>query len=216
VPTRADLVYDLLPVAWRTVQHYGIEVNGLRYNGPALTPYRNRRSPYTGVHAGKWPVRYDTDDISRVFFQDPSTLAWNQLTWEHATDVVAPFSAETLAYARRLAIADHRHVHDRVALAELLQRWDTGLVRHPAERRMAIRASEQRQARLDAAMADPASEVAALASVRAVMEPQPVDPLPQPNAGDDDIDAELDKVGDDELLDVSDDQFYAGALEVLR
>jgi len=30
-PRRTDLVYDFLPVAWRTLQHYGVEVNGLRY-----------------------------------------------------------------------------------------------------------------------------------------------------------------------------------------
>ena len=48
-----------------------------------------------------------------------------------------PFSAEALAYARRLALAEGRHVDERRALAELLDRWDAGLVRHPAERRMA-------------------------------------------------------------------------------
>ena len=33
VPARADLVYDFLPVAWRTIQHYGVELHGLRYDG---------------------------------------------------------------------------------------------------------------------------------------------------------------------------------------
>jgi transposase InsO family protein len=47
VPFRADLVYDFLRVDWRTIQHYGVEIDRLRYNGPALTPYRNRTSPYT-------------------------------------------------------------------------------------------------------------------------------------------------------------------------
>ena len=59
-----------------------------------------------------------------------------------------PFSADTLAYARRLALAEGRHVEGRRALAGLLERWDAGLVRHPAERRMAVRASQQRAARL--------------------------------------------------------------------
>lgn len=48
------MVFDFLPVAWRTIQHYGVEVGGLRYNGPALTRYRNKTSPFTGAHAGKW------------------------------------------------------------------------------------------------------------------------------------------------------------------
>ena len=209
VPARPDLVFDLLPVAWRTVQHYGVEVNGLRYNGTALTAYRNRRSPYGGLHAGKWPVRYDTDDISRVYFQDPSDLVWHALVWEHADAVGMPFSAETLDYARRLAVADRRHIDDRLALAELLQRWDAGLLHHPAERRMAVRASQQRQARLQAATTTEAAEVTQLPAVAAVVADVSGAGASTPAAcGDDDTDAELDTVADDE-------QFYADALEVL-
>ena len=47
VPARADLVFDFLKVEWRTIQHYGVEIGGLRYDGAALNPYRNRTSPYT-------------------------------------------------------------------------------------------------------------------------------------------------------------------------
>jgi transposase InsO family protein len=221
VPARADLVFDLLPVAWRTIQHYGVEVNGLRYNGEILTRYRNRTSPYTGVHAGKWPVRYDTDDISRIYFQDPADNTWHPLAWEHARDVAVPFSAETLSYARRLAISSGaRHVDDRLALAELLERWDAGLTRHPAERRMAVRASEQRQARLDTATSGPdVAGINTLPTVRAVMRPSetPARPPADDDAvSDDDTDTELDVVGDDEPVYLDDDEFYAGALEVLR
>jgi transposase InsO family protein len=236
VPARPDLVFDLLPVAWRTIQHYGIEVNGLRYNAAVLTRYRNRRSPFGGVHAGKWPVRFDPDDISRVYFQDPADHAWHPLVWEHATEVGVPFAAETLAYARRLAIAEGRHVDDRLALAELLERWDAGLVRHPAERRMAVRASQQRAARLHALQAATggtgAAEVAALPGVQAVLGAcgQPPAPGEPPGAagqdgfgqvvGDDDTDTELDASAADEPDQgagwIDDEQFYADALEVLR
>jgi len=205
VPARADLVFDFLPVAWRTIQHYGVEVGGLRYNGPALTPYRNRTSGFTGPHAGKWPVRYDTDDVSRVYFQDPVDHTWHALVWEHATEVAAPFSAEALAYARRLALSSGRHVDARVALAELLERWDAGLVRHPAERRMAVRASQQRQARLAAAGPDP--QVADLPTVRAITDPDDA-AVPPP------ADIESDDDTDDEL-DVGDEEFYADAFEML-
>ena len=36
-----------------------MEIGGLRYDGAALNPYRNRTSPYTGEHAGQWPLRVD-------------------------------------------------------------------------------------------------------------------------------------------------------------
>jgi transposase InsO family protein len=212
IPAHPGLVFDFLPVAWRTIQHYGIEVGGLRYDGPALTRYRNRRSPFTGVHAGKWPVRFDPDDVSKVYFQDPADHAWHELAWEHAEQAGAPFSAEALAYARRLALAGGRHVDERRALAELLDRWDAGLVRHPAERRMAIRASQQRSARLAAGEHGTAAEVAALPAVAALAAGQNPPAAPagegggQPPGGDDDSPGELD---------AGDEDFYADAFKVL-
>ncbi|WP_272269457.1 MULTISPECIES: helix-turn-helix domain-containing protein [unclassified Rhodococcus (in: high G+C Gram-positive bacteria)] len=53
LPANPDLAYEFLDVRWRTIQHYGVEVDGLRYDGPGLSLYRTARSPYVGVHAGK-------------------------------------------------------------------------------------------------------------------------------------------------------------------
>lgn len=227
VPTGPGLVFDFLPTVWRTIQHYGVEVHGLRYNGPALTPYRNRTSGFTGLHRGKWPLRYDPDDVSRIYFQDPGDRCWHTLTWEHAVAVAVPFSADTLAYARRLALSTDRHVDDRVALEQLLTRWDAGLTRNPTERRLAIRASEQRQARLAAAVGGAATTetltaVATLPTVRAVTDTQQPSgarsnpgPVPADVVGDDDCDEELDVLDAEESAALSDEQFYADAFEVL-
>ena len=202
IPTHPGLVFDFLLTAWRTIQHYGIELHGLRYNGPVLNPYRNRTSPHTGVHAGRWPVRYDPDDISKVYFCDPADQSWHTLAWEHADDIGVPFSAETLAYARRLALASGRHVDERRALAELLDRFGAGLVRNPVERRLALRASAQRQARLAAQLGAPdTAAIAAPPSLSVIIG----------QVGDDDSSAELDL--DD--AEVSDDEYYADALRIL-
>jgi transposase InsO family protein len=107
VPARADLAFDFLKVEWRTIQHYGVEIGGLRYDGPALNPHRSRTSPYTGKHAGRWPIRVDPGDVSKVFFRDPDS-EWHTLRWEHADAVGGPFSSEALAYARQLTTATHR------------------------------------------------------------------------------------------------------------
>jgi transposase InsO family protein len=144
VPARADLVFDFLKVVWRTIQHYGVEIGGLRYDGAVLNPYRNRTSPYTGEHAGQWPLRVDPGDVSRIWFQDLADDAWHELRWEHADAVGGPFSSEALAYARQLAAAAHRFPDTRRALAELLEQWGAGLAGNHAERRMALRLSEQR------------------------------------------------------------------------
>lgn len=204
IPTHPGLVFDFLPTAWRTIQHYGVEVHGLRYNGPALNPYRNRTSPHAGVHAGRWPVRYDPDDISKVYFCDPADHSWHTLAWEHAEDIGVPFSAETLAYARRLALTSGRHVDERRALADLLERFGAGLVHNPVERRLALRASQQRQARLAPQIGtSDAAEVAALPSLSVI----------SGQLGDDDSAAELDLDDDGE---VSDEEYYADALRILR
>jgi transposase InsO family protein len=144
VPARPDLVFDFLKVEWRTIQHYGVEIGGLRYDGPALNGHRNQTSPYGGKYAGRWPVRVDPGDVSRVWFQDPGDGSWHPLKWEHADALGAPFSSEALDYARQLAAAAHRFPDTRRALAELLEQWGSGLAGDRAGRRMALRLSEQR------------------------------------------------------------------------
>ncbi|MGH3167080.1 MAG: TniQ family protein, partial [Trebonia sp.] len=46
IPAAPELACEFLQVRMRTIQHYGVEVDGLRYNGDALNPYRNEKSPY--------------------------------------------------------------------------------------------------------------------------------------------------------------------------
>jgi len=137
-------VFDFLKAEWRTIQHYGVEIGGLRYDGPALNGHRNQTSPYGGKYAGRWPVRVDPGDVSRVWFQDPDDGSWHPLKWEHADALGAPFSSEALDYARQLAAAAHRFPDTRRALAELLEQWGSGLAGDRAGRRMALRLSEQR------------------------------------------------------------------------
>lgn len=83
LPAAPELVFEFLRVAWRTIQHYGVDVDGRRYNGPALDGYRNATSPYRGVAAGKWPIRVNDDDVRFVYFQDPDDGSWHRLDWEH-------------------------------------------------------------------------------------------------------------------------------------
>jgi len=197
VPARADLAFDFLKVEWRTIQHYGVEIGGLRYDGPALNPYRNRTSPYTGKDAGRWPIRVDPGDVSKVYFRDPKG-GWHTLRWEHADAVGGPFSGEALAYARQLATATHRFPDTRRALAELLEQWGAGLAGNQAERRMALRISEQR---LRLIPDPPAQDQAA--------QHQPA----ADRGGDDDRPAELDAPFPGETPADDPGDFYADAME---
>jgi hypothetical protein len=206
VPARPDLVFDFLRVEWRTIQHYGVEVGGLRYDGRALNRYRNSASPYTGVHEGRWPLRVDPGDVSRIYVQDPKTLAWHVLRWEHADAVAGPFSAEALAYARRLAESRHRFPDVKRALAELLEQWGAGLAKTPAERRMALRVSQQRLGLVPDGAALEDDEAAHRGPAGAADAVPPAD-----LAGDDDIDEEMDVAvpGEDDEGD-----FYGDAMVV--
>src|SRR5262249_53889625 len=96
LPASVNLQYDLLPTAWRTIQHYGIQLNDLFYDGVALNGYRNELSPYNGAHKGQWPIKYDPRDLRSVYFQDPHTDAWSELEWTGARKDQHPFGDVSL------------------------------------------------------------------------------------------------------------------------
>jgi len=201
LPATPELVFEFLRVAWRTIQHYGVEIDGRRYNGPALDGYRNAPSPYRGVAAGKWPVRVNDDDVRFVYFQDPDEGGWHRLEWEHAPMLGTPFSAEAAHYARTLATRTDRFADPNTALAQVLARWQTGAVTDRRERRMAARWSAERAA---IPVAD--AELGDLTAVAQQQDPPPGACLTVV-AGDDDEDADL-------IADM--EGFYDDALEVLE
>ena len=146
LPARQDLIFDFLEVEWRTIQHYGVEIDGRRYDGPGLNDYRGVRSPYGGAHPGKWPMMVDRDDVRTVRFRDPATGAWHGLDWEHAPGIDAPFSADAARYTREVATRTHRHVDPQQAVADLLADWAAGEVLSRRDRNVAIRLATHRPA----------------------------------------------------------------------
>ena len=198
-----DLVFDFLQVKPRTIQHYGVEVDGLRYNGPALDGYRNQKSPFGGLLAYRWPIYVNPDDVRFVYFQDPADDSWHPLQWEHAPALKAAFSAEAAAHARRLAARQGRHVDASEALADLLARWDQGMVTDRRERRMALRLSAERAALALPSLPEDSQEGNLPGPARLQLVPEPA------LTGDTDE--------EDEIFNAPDgDDFYADAFEVLE
>ncbi|MFF2778974.1 transposase [Streptomyces sp. NPDC058052] len=78
-----ELYYQLLPQHSVTKIHgrRGVKIRGLWYDGPALDPYRDRRSTRGGRRRGQWIVHREPRDRRTVFFQDPLTHAWHPLRW---------------------------------------------------------------------------------------------------------------------------------------
>jgi len=201
-PRDPQLAYEFLRVVPRTIQHDGIHIANLVYKGAVLGELAELGSPYTGRLAGRWPIHVDPDDISRVFVRHPSTRDWHELVWEHAREVPMPFSEDTLHFARRLGARRHGFVDDRLALTELLARWQIAMGASPAERRIALRLARAEAALSKQVSADDAAAAAEILSRNAVRPPHPCAAF----GGDDDDDAELHADYDPDEPDDSDDE----------
>ncbi|MFI6731201.1 hypothetical protein [Streptomyces atratus] len=231
IPLRPHLALDFLEEFRVPIHHYGVEVDGLRYNGDGLNGHRNQPSPYRGVDAGKWPIAVDSGDITKAYFQDPKDRTWHVLDWEHAAALDGPVSREAVVYARRLAKKTHRFPDTKRALIELLDRWGAGLTRDRTERRMALRLSQDRLRMVgEDEVPDEADVVASLPSLRRVAatggpgasmdEPghanlRAVAATEQVPGGDDDEDDELEAVlpGEEDIVANDDEDYYADVWE---
>ncbi|WP_457135596.1 helix-turn-helix domain-containing protein [Mycobacteroides abscessus] len=207
-PRDPDLAYEFLKTEFRTIQHYGVDLGGRRYNGAALNAYRNMTSSCTGKAKGRWPIHCDPDDITRAYFRDPETRKWHTLIWEHAPSIAMPLSEDGLQFARKLAAAKYTYPDDRRAVADLLERWNLGLGSTLAERRIALRLSREATLIDEIEAHDKVTALPSVARVLATAEPPTDQNLvevieePDPETGDDDAEDDLDA-----------DDFYADALE---
>ncbi|MFI1801909.1 helix-turn-helix domain-containing protein [Streptomyces sp. NPDC020379] len=205
-PRDPDLAFEFLRTEWRTVQHYGVEIGGRRYRGAGL-PAPGTRSPYNGPGTNTWPFQVDPDDITRIYFRHPDDRRWRALLWEHAPPDGMPLSEEALAFARKLAASRYRYPDDRLAMADLLERWRLGLGDTRAERRMALRLARETAIELPETVM-PAEGAAAPAPGSTLLGR----PGPRRPAAD-----ALPETGDDDAADFGDgfdeDDFYADALE---
>lgn len=95
----------LLPLAWRSIQPYGINFGGLRYDAEGLDSMRGRGSGLRGEARGRWEVRFDPYNLRQVWVRDHTHDRWITAAWALASQVAHPFSHEVLRAAQR-AIAD--------------------------------------------------------------------------------------------------------------
>jgi transposase InsO family protein len=78
-PRDPHLGYEFLATRWRTIQHYGVEIDSRRYSGPILKDYGDKTSPYRRSGRNEWPFQVDPDDVTRIFFRDLDGR-WHALT----------------------------------------------------------------------------------------------------------------------------------------
>lgn len=195
-PRDPQLAYHFLAVEWRTIQHYGFEIDGRVYRGPGLQGYvAGEKSPFH-ERGGRWPVHVDPDDVRQVYFFDlKNTKQWHSLAWTEAASCDGAMNEDGLHFARKLVRKKHHYFDDKLALAELLQRRHLSQGHSMAERIAAIRLSrEQATLSIDAKAA---VSVAELPTAQRLL--------------DGDVPGFEDELDDDPLID--DGHFYDEVLE---
>ncbi|MCZ4514005.1 Mu transposase C-terminal domain-containing protein, partial [Streptomyces sp. ActVer] len=124
---RSEDYLELLPVAWRAVNDYGIRINYRTYDSAELGPHRRQHSGHAAKR-GLWEVHYDPYDLSQVFVR--TQQGWITIPWVHLPLVNAPFADFTWQHARRLAIEagldDTNEAVVARVLDELLSRAEHG------------------------------------------------------------------------------------------
>jgi len=118
---------ELLPVAWRAINDYGIRIDYRTYDSPDLGPYRRQHSGVSGKR-GLWEIHQDPYDLAQVFVRTPD--GWVTADWTHLPMISAPFADFTWRHARRLAAQTGRDATNETEVArvldELLARAEAG------------------------------------------------------------------------------------------
>lgn len=103
LPFSGDDYIELLPVAFRTVNDYGLTIDNRTYDCKALNPYRRLDSGLPGS-SKKWEVHYDPYDITVVWLRDHRSEEWITVPWVYRSLAGQPFGVALWEHARRITV----------------------------------------------------------------------------------------------------------------
>ncbi|WP_299086767.1 Mu transposase C-terminal domain-containing protein [uncultured Microbacterium sp.] len=103
--SEADYI-ALMPMEWRTIQPYGINLHSLTYDSEMLHPFRGRTSGLSGAARGRWEVRYDPYNLRQIWVRDHHADRWITANWTLSTMTDQPLSREVLHAARANLASD--------------------------------------------------------------------------------------------------------------
>ena len=136
VPLSPEDYIELLPAGWRVINSYGVKIGLRTYDSGELNPYRRQHS---GIEArnGRWEVRYDPYDISRIWIRNHHHGGWLSATWTHLRTAPVPFGEQAWNHARQLLAArgsdPATEAEIAAAAADLLDRAGEGPGPGPGE-----------------------------------------------------------------------------------
>lgn len=152
---RGEDYLELLPVAWRAINDYGIRISHRTYDAPELGPWRRQHSGHA-AKKGLWEVHYDPYDLTRVFVR--TTGGWITAPWVHLPLVNAPFADFTWDHARRLAAAAGLDDANEADVARVLDALLTRAEHGPDIRTARVLGRTRTAAALPAPAAEPETE----------------------------------------------------------
>lgn len=140
---RQTLLLDFLPSFRRTVQAFGVTIDGMTYYAEALRPWINAMDPDSGAKR-EFIFRRDPRDISNIWFFDPILKQYFQIPfadqslpsmsiWEYQ------LAREKLKREGRASVNEHELVR---ALTDLRSQVDQSMERTKKARRQAQRRKE--------------------------------------------------------------------------
>jgi putative transposase len=104
VPLSTGDYIELLPAEWRVINSYGVRIGLRTYDSGELNPYRRQHSGIEAKH-GRWEVRYDPYDISRVWVRNHHHGGWLTAACTHLPTAPVPFGQQAWNHARQLLAA---------------------------------------------------------------------------------------------------------------
>lgn len=110
---------DFMPFVERTVQEYGVVVDGIHYYHEVLNPWINARLPGKEKIKRKFLFRRDPRDISRLWFYDPELSRYYPIPYRNTAR--PPMSVWELREATKVAKESGREV-DEELLFEALEK----------------------------------------------------------------------------------------------
>jgi putative transposase len=111
---------DFMPFLNRTVQDYGIVIDGIHYWHDVLRPWINAVDPQNAKAKRKFTVRRDPRDISRIWFFDPELNEYYEVPYRDTSH--PPISVWELREAQRRLKEDGRKNVNEHEIFEALTR----------------------------------------------------------------------------------------------
>ena len=135
------ILLDFMPFYERTIQPYGIQLDGISYFDAVLSPYVNSTVEGRGNVKRKFTVRRDPRDISRIYFLDPADNRYSEIPYKNIGH--PPMSLWELNEVKKRLIESGRADVDEEAIFAALARMREMVEQSKAKSKAARRSAHR-------------------------------------------------------------------------